>query len=158
MQKARSPFRLPSFRRFPRPGAALRSQDRMKMKVLGREGIQINRSSTDLRYLEQLADPEQLAALAYLLRFSAGHLMNGARTLQEIVDQLEETIDRRGLATLSEDSYLAMDLCRPPQAGNLCLPEPVQRSDIYFKTAVKFFIKIYLFVGSSPCGFLTDSV
>ena len=83
------------------------------MKVLGREGIQINRSSTDLRYLEQLADPEQLAALAYLLRFSAGHLMNGARTLQEIVDQLEETIDRRGLATLSEDSYLAMDLCRP---------------------------------------------
>ena len=113
VQKARSPFRLPSFRRFPRPGAALRSQDRMKMKVLGREGIQINRSSTDLRYLEQLADPEQLAALAYLLRFSAGHLMNGARTLQEIVDQLEETIDRRGLAALSEDSYLAMDLCRP---------------------------------------------
>ena len=58
--------------------------------MLGHEGIQINKSSTDLRYLEQLADTEQLAALAYILSYSARHLMDGSRTLREIVDLLEE--------------------------------------------------------------------
>ncbi len=113
VQKARSPFRIPSFHRCPSPGPGLKGQDRMKLKVLGREGIQINKSATDLRYLEQLADPEQLAALAYLLCFSARRLMNGTRTLREIADLLEQQMDRHGLASLSEGSYLASDLCRP---------------------------------------------
>ena len=79
-------FRIPAFQRCPRPTDGLRNQDRLKIKVLGREGIQINRFTTDLRYLEQLADSEQLAALAYLLVYSSRHLMNGRRTLTEIVD------------------------------------------------------------------------
>lgn len=110
---AATAFQMPSFHRVPRPGSALREQERTKIKVLGREGIQINRSSTDLRYLEQLADTEQLAALAYILNYSARHLMDGRRTLQEIVDFLENKIYREGLASLSDSSYLASDLCRP---------------------------------------------
>ena len=106
-------FRIPDFRRCPRPADSLREQDRLKIKVLGMEGIQINRSSTDLRYLEQLADSEQLAALAYLLVYASRHLMNGRRTLKEIVDALEERMDSKGLASLTDASYLASDLCRP---------------------------------------------
>ena len=106
-------FRIPDFRRCPRPAEGLRNQDRLKIKVLGREGIQINRSSTDLRYLEQLSDGEQLAALAYLLVYASRHLMNGQRTLTEIVDALEQRMDREGLASLTDSSYLASDLCRP---------------------------------------------
>ncbi len=110
---ASSAFRMPSFRRIPRAGSALRGQERIKRKVLGHEGIQINKSSTDLRYLEQLADTEQLAALAYILSYSARHLMDGSRTLREIVDLLEEKMDREGLPALSDGPYLSSDLARP---------------------------------------------
>ena len=110
---AATPFCLPSFRRVPKPSGSLRGQDRTKIKVLGREGIQINRSATDLRYLEQLADPEQLAALAHILNYSARHLMDGRRTLREIVDLLEHKIEQEGLSSLSDSSYLSMDLSRP---------------------------------------------
>ena len=110
---ASTAFRMPSFHRIPSAGSPLRGGDRLKLKVLGREGIQINKAVTDLRYLEQLADTEQLAALAYLLSYSARHLMNKTRTLREIVDLLEEKLDLEGLASLSEGSYLASDLCRP---------------------------------------------
>ena len=37
----------------------------MKLKTMGRDGISINRDTIDVRYVEQLADTEQLAALAY---------------------------------------------------------------------------------------------
>ncbi len=39
--------------------------------------------------------------------------MNGQRTLTEIVDALEQRMDREGLASLTDSSYLASDLCRP---------------------------------------------
>ena len=39
--------------------------------------------------------------------------MNGRRTLKEIVDALEERMDSKGLASLTDASYLASDLCRP---------------------------------------------
>ena len=92
---------------------SLRGQERTKIKVLGKEGIQINRSVTDLRYLEQLADPEQLTALAYILNYSVRHLMDGRRTLGEIADALERKIDKEGLSALADASYLPADLSRP---------------------------------------------
>mgnify|MGYP001851181304 FL=1 len=110
---ASSPFHLPDFRRIPKPMGSLRGQERTKIKVLGKEGIQINRSVTDLRYLEQLADPEQLTALAYILNYSVRHLMDGRRTLGEIADALERKIDKEGLSALADASYLPADLSRP---------------------------------------------
>lgn len=113
IQTEHATYRLPQFKRCPVPGRELKSMDRMKLKVLGREAIQLNRSTTDLRYVEQLADSEQLAALAYLLRYSAGHLMDGRKTQTQIVDQLEKLILEKGLAALSDASYLPSNLARP---------------------------------------------
>ena len=106
-------FCIPVFHRCPRPGAALHNQDRLKMKVLGKEGIQINKSTTDLRYLEQLADTEQLAGLAYLLTYASRHLMDGRHTLREIVNLLEQRLDEQGFPALTDASYLNSDLARP---------------------------------------------
>lgn len=58
---------LPSFRRAPGYNPALRKDDRLKTKVHGRENIQLGREDIDLRYLEQLADSEQTAALSFML-------------------------------------------------------------------------------------------
>ena len=58
-----SPAPLPSFDRRPAPSPEFRG-DRIKLKSLGRDGVSINRETIDLRYVEQLRDGEQSAALA----------------------------------------------------------------------------------------------
>ncbi len=106
-------FVLPAFRRCPQPPSEWKKEDRLKLKCLGKEAIQINRSTTDLRYLEQLADSEQVSALAYLLVYASRHWMDGRRTLTQVVDLLEEMLDKKGLASLAMGSYLPSDLARP---------------------------------------------
>lgn len=41
----------------------------MKVKVMGRETMVLDKETVDLRYVEQLADSEQTAALAYFMRY-----------------------------------------------------------------------------------------
>lgn len=106
-------YRLPQWKRCPTPGKELKNMDRIKLKVLGREAISLNRSTTDLRYVEQLADSEQLATLAYILRYCAGHLMDGRKNMLQIVDYVEKLIDEKGLGALCESSYLPSNLARP---------------------------------------------
>lgn len=106
-------YRVPDFSRSPKAFGELQRLDRVKMKSMGLDGIQINHSTTDLRYLEQLADNEQLTALAYMVVYAARHLMDGRRTLTQLVDQLELLLEKKGLAGLAEGSYLPSNLCRP---------------------------------------------
>jgi predicted ABC-class ATPase len=99
--------------RCPKPSYALTGNDRQKIKVFAMYGIQINKTTTDLRYLEQLADTEQLAALAYLLTYSASHYMDGRKDLTQIIDLLEAQMTQKGLSSLTGSSYLPTGLCRP---------------------------------------------
>lgn len=106
-------YQLPSFNRCPKATGGLIGNDRIKMKVMGMDSIQINRTTTELRYLEQLADTEQLAALAYILTYSTKHYFRQGRTLTEVVDLIEKQIAEKGLASLSDSSYLSSNLARP---------------------------------------------
>jgi predicted ABC-class ATPase len=99
--------------RIPKPSHTLSAKERPKIKVLGKDGIQIGKTSTDLRYLEQLTDGEQLAALAYMLIYSASHYMDGRRDLTQIVDLLETQVNQKGLSSLAESTYLPAGLARP---------------------------------------------
>ena len=85
----------------------------MKLKTMGRDGILINRENIDVRYVEQLADSEQLSALAYLLKYAEGHIFDGRRTLRESVDELERLLEKKGLAAVCEGSYLPCGLAMP---------------------------------------------
>lgn len=106
-------YQIPDFDRCPKAGGGLTGFDRMKMKVLGKDSIQINKTNIDLRYLEQLADTEQLSALSYLLTCGAKHYFRQNRTLTDVVDLLEQQIEKKGLASLSDSSYLPTNLARP---------------------------------------------
>lgn len=64
--------------------------DRVKCKTLGRDGVSLNRETVDLRYVEQIVDSEQTAALGACLLYAQKHLLDGRRTLREVVDELEE--------------------------------------------------------------------
>lgn len=104
---------LPSFRRAPGYNPALRRDDRLKHKAHGRETIQLGHETIDLRYLEQLADTEQTAALSFMLALAEKSLFNGQTSMKVLVDSLLSLIEKKGLEALSDSSYLPTDLAVP---------------------------------------------
>ena len=107
------PAGKPNFDRRPRAGAAFRSGERVKLKTLGRDGVSLNRETIDLRYVEQLADSEQTAALGYCLLYAQRHLLDGRRNLRQVVEELEALISAQGLAALCESRSSVAFLARP---------------------------------------------
>ena len=99
-QKAKKP----EFERCPRPDKAFRGNERIKMKTMGKEAVMINRDTIDLRYIEQITDSEQVAALGYCVRYAQKHLLDGKKNLQQIVSELEEVMEKKSLAAICENS------------------------------------------------------
>ena len=67
----------------------------------------------DLRYLEQLKDPEQTAALACILQYLELHVMDGRKTMQELAEAMEKQLDEKGLESLFDKGQVKSSLARP---------------------------------------------
>lgn len=113
MSGMENPAEKPVFVRCPRQGRGFKPNDRIKMKTMGKEMVQINRETIDLRYVEQLADTEQVSALGYCVRYAEKHLFQGKDTIQNVVDKLEEKICREGLSSLCESTASVANLAMP---------------------------------------------
>ncbi|MCD8153312.1 MAG: ABC-ATPase domain-containing protein [Clostridiales bacterium] len=97
-----------------RPGQTQADRtERLKTKTHGRDGFSIGKQEVDLRYVEQLIDPEQTSALALLLKYASEHLIDGKRTIGEIVRYLEEQLKRQGLSFFSDGSYISGGYAMP---------------------------------------------
>ncbi len=103
----------PDYHRIIQPDSSFREDRRLKIKTMGADGICVNRETIDLRYLEQICDPEQVNTLSALLRYTQTHLFNGRTTLQESMDRLETLLDEKGLELLSENGRIAPNLALP---------------------------------------------
>lgn len=103
----------PDFARKPQQGREWKGNDRIKMKTLGKEAISINRETIDLRYVEQITDSEQVTSLGYCVKYAQRHLLDGTRTLQEVVAMLEKKIEKESLAALCESTSSVANLARP---------------------------------------------
>ncbi len=103
----------PDFARRVRPDNRMKEDGRIKIKTMGRDGIAINKETIDVRYVEQLADSEQLACLGYLLKYANQHLFDGRKTLREVADRLYEIMEQKGMAAICEGSYLPCGLAKP---------------------------------------------
>ena len=101
----------PGFDRRPRPSPELGG--RVKLKAMGRDGVSLNRETVDLRYVEQLRDAEQCAALGYCLCYAHRHLMDGRRSLAQVAEELDRLMDRGGVAALWEEGPGVPFLARP---------------------------------------------
>ena len=107
------PAPAPNYLRCPMPLGELARGQRIKVKTQGRDGVSINHETIDLRYVEQLADTEQLTALAHCLRYAYQHLVDGKKTLQQVASQLDAVVERSGLEALSESSSSVVFMARP---------------------------------------------
>lgn len=113
MSGMENPAEKPVFIRCPRQGRGFKPNDRIKMKTMGKEMVQLNRENIDLRYVEQLADTEQVSALGYCVKYAEKHLFQGKDTIQNVVDKLEEKICREGLSSLCESNASVANLAMP---------------------------------------------
>ena len=94
-----------------RPGNDSR-HEHMKIKSFGRDSFSLDKETVDLRYVEQLADSEQTCALAYLLRYSLEQIMDGRRTVRQVVRILTDTLDQKGWEPFCS-SYIPCGLAKP---------------------------------------------
>lgn len=101
------------FKRIFAQNRKLAGSDRIKMKTMGMDGISIDRETIDLRYLEQLADPEQLSMLAQLVKYAELRLFDGEKTLVQVVDRLENEMAQKGFAGICGDRNITSGLALP---------------------------------------------
>lgn len=77
----------------------------IKIKTAGTDSLYINKDTIDLKSLEQIIDPEQVNALGYIMKLAEDKIINNNKTLQEIVTDILEFINKNGLISISSTSY-----------------------------------------------------
>ncbi|NBJ94096.1 ABC-ATPase domain-containing protein [Parablautia muri] len=107
--------RFPDYvdKRCPQPDMGLRKDDRIKIKTMGTSELMLSKENVELRYLEQLKDQEQSAALAWILKFAELKMMDGRKNLKQMSELLEKQLDRDGLESLFERGDISSSLARP---------------------------------------------
>ena len=114
------PFHMPESRRIMTKAAAVKTKgrnyfgkemaavpERLKIKVHGKDGFSLGKQEIDLRYIEQITDGEQTAALGLLLKYACEHLIDGKRTLGEIVEFLNKELEEKGFNAFRENGYVS---------------------------------------------------
>ena len=89
------------------------SEQRIKTKIMGRDGISINKDTIDLRYVEQLCDGEQLAGLAQIMKYLRSRVMDGNKTLSQCVEAVISKYEKEGWQGICGGSYLPSGICMP---------------------------------------------
>lgn len=103
----------PSFERVFSQNRKLAGSDRVKMKTMGMDGISIDRETIDLRYLEQLADPEQLSMLAQIVKYAELNVLDGKKTMVQVVDILETLLTQKGFGGICGERNVVSGLALP---------------------------------------------
>ncbi len=99
--------------RAPKANQALKKDPRLKMKMMGTNEMLLAKDAIELRYLEQLIDPEQTNALAYALKYLELNRMNGSRTVSQLLDDIEALTASKGLSALYDKEYVRSGLAMP---------------------------------------------
>ncbi|MDW7982350.1 MAG: ABC-ATPase domain-containing protein [Thermomicrobium sp.] len=91
-----------------------RRRERTRVRAYGTEEVAFGAESIDLRQVEQIVDPSQTRAIGSALAYALEHgFFDGQRTLAEVLDALEEAIEREGLDLLSPFRGHPGDFARP---------------------------------------------
>ncbi|WP_144744371.1 ABC-ATPase domain-containing protein [Enorma burkinafasonensis] len=95
----------------------------LKVRTQGLDGFSVGSGTVDLRRTEQLVDPEQVRALAQLMRAIVERgLADGRRPVAELAADLIERVRRRGWREISPHGEVACGLALPrPQDLCACI-------------------------------------
>lgn len=90
------------------------------IRVRARDELQFGTSRIDLRGVEQLVDPSQTRAVGFAILRCARSFVDDRATLRQIVDALDELLDREGLDVLDPLRFESRGSERHP--GNFARP------------------------------------
>lgn len=90
-----------------------KDRDRMKVKTMGTDAVSIDRETIDLRYVEQIADTEQVVMLGAIVKFTLLNPALAKKTLVELVDYISETLGKKGMEGIYGGRYLPTGLALP---------------------------------------------
>ena len=92
----------------------------LKVRTQGLDGFSVGNGSVDLRRVEQLVDPEQVRALAQLMRVVIERgLADGTRSAQDVAASLLERVARRGWKEIAPRAEVPCGLALP-RVQELC--------------------------------------
>lgn len=107
----KKPLTIPVFQR--KVSSAQRFRDRIKVKTMGLDSISIDKEIIDVRYLEQIANEEQLQALGVFFKYLLQYEMDGKKDMRQLVEGLYDTLETEGMKSVYGGNYLPMGLCMP---------------------------------------------
>lgn len=88
-------------------------EERLKVKVRDKDEFLLGRETVDLRYVEQLVDYEQTAALAQMLKYAREHCIDGRRNLSQVAETVLKQMEKSGLEAVCDGSYVPGGLAVP---------------------------------------------
>lgn len=101
-----------AFKRIIKPSVPA-AEERSRIKLYGNDSFEYNKDSVELRYLEQIADAEQTAALGYLLKYILEKLADGRKTISQLIREADSLIGEHTMTILADGPYLSCGLARP---------------------------------------------
>lgn len=102
-----APFRMPEAKRiFGCPSKKQSDRRDTKIRQRSKDVFSIGKEEVDLRYVEQIKDPEQTASLAMLLGYAKEHYSDGKKTIPEIADLLFNELRQNGYSGFFKHSYI----------------------------------------------------
>ena len=87
--------------------------ERIKIRVNGTDGFSMGHDEIDLRYIEQIVDQEQMAALADILKYVCENMVDGRRTLGEAAGKVVDKLDKEGFGFFRQGGYIPAGLAMP---------------------------------------------
>ena len=111
-------------KRIVKASRSITGGDRIKTKVFGTDGFSVNKEEVELRYVEQLTDPEQTNAICAIAVYMMKNVFDGRKNLGECVEELYERLEKQSFAAVNaakedglamprkQEIYAALNRCR----------------------------------------------
>ena len=85
----------------------VRKKEIEKIRVHGWDSLSIDKSEIDLRYLEQVVDESQTAALGYIIQYILTKTADGRKTPDALAEELAKKLDTEGILSITPKNYSA---------------------------------------------------
>lgn len=76
-----------------------------KARVHGWDTISLDKTEIDLRYMEQIVDESQTAALAYLMQYMLGRMADGKKTAAMLAAEAYRKLQNEGILSVTPKNY-----------------------------------------------------
>ncbi len=83
----------------------VRKKEIEKMRVHGWDTLSLDKAEIDLRYLEQIVDETQTAALGYTLQYILSRMADGRKSAAQLAQEAAQKLAREGILSVTPRNY-----------------------------------------------------